>query len=78
VAIHLTDVPFGHIFQKPDDPSLAELAAWIVEKFRSWSDCDGNSESRRAVRRDGRAGITNRGYPHMVPAISGRELINSL
>ena len=24
VAIHLTDVPFGHIFQKPDDPSSAE------------------------------------------------------
>jgi hypothetical protein len=21
VAIHLTDVPFGHLFQKPDDPS---------------------------------------------------------
>jgi pimeloyl-ACP methyl ester carboxylesterase len=21
VAIHLTDVPFGHIFQKPNDPS---------------------------------------------------------
>ena len=25
VAIHLTDVPFGHIFQKPDDPSSAEM-----------------------------------------------------
>jgi pimeloyl-ACP methyl ester carboxylesterase len=25
VAIHLTDVPFGHIFQKPADPSSAEL-----------------------------------------------------
>jgi pimeloyl-ACP methyl ester carboxylesterase len=24
VAIHLTDVPFGHIMQKPDDPSPAE------------------------------------------------------
>jgi pimeloyl-ACP methyl ester carboxylesterase len=84
VAIHLTDVPFGHIFQKPDDPSLAEkkffknneqwlqkegayaliqstkpqslahglndspagLAAWIVEKFRGWSDCGGKIESR--------------------------------
>lgn len=84
VAIHLTDVPFGHLFQKPDDPSPAEqelfkkneewlqkegayaliqsskpqslapgltdspagLAAWIVEKFRAWSDCDGNVESR--------------------------------
>lgn len=84
VAIHLTDVPFGHIFQKPGDPSPAELkyfknneewmrkegayaliqstkpqslapalndspaglAAWIAEKLRSWSDCDGNIESR--------------------------------
>ena len=84
VAIHLTDVPFGHIFQKPDDPSSAEkkffednekwvqkegayaliqstkpqslaqglndspagLAGWIVEKFRGWSDCGGNIESR--------------------------------
>jgi len=84
LAIHLTDVPFGHLFQKPDDPSSDEerffkkneewiqkegayaliqstkpsslapglndspvgLAAWIVEKFRSWSDCDGNVESR--------------------------------
>jgi len=83
-AIHLTDVPFGHLFQKPDDPSPAEqkffktnekwlpkegayaliqstlpqslapglndspagLAAWIVEKFRSWTDGDGNIESR--------------------------------
>jgi pimeloyl-ACP methyl ester carboxylesterase len=84
VAIHLTDVPFGHLFQKPDDPSPAEekffkhneqwiqkegayaliqstkpqslaqglndspagLAAWIVEKFRAWSDCHGDIESR--------------------------------
>jgi pimeloyl-ACP methyl ester carboxylesterase len=84
VAIHLTDVPFGHLFQKPDDPSPAErkffndseqwiqkegayaliqstkpqslaqglndspagLAAWIVEKFRAWSDCHGDVESR--------------------------------
>jgi microsomal epoxide hydrolase len=84
VAIHLTDVPFGHIFQKPGDPSPAEmkffknneewiqkegayaliqstkpqslahglndspagLAAWIVEKFRGWSDCGGQIESR--------------------------------
>jgi pimeloyl-ACP methyl ester carboxylesterase len=83
VAIHLTDVPFGHIMQKPDDPSPAErklfkhneewlqkegayaliqsskpqslaqglndspvgLAAWLVEKFRAWSDCDGDIES---------------------------------
>jgi pimeloyl-ACP methyl ester carboxylesterase len=84
VAIHLTDVPFGHIFQKPDDLSPAEmnffqnnkqwiqkegayaliqstkpqslahgfndspagLAAWMVEKFRGWSDCGGKVESR--------------------------------
>jgi pimeloyl-ACP methyl ester carboxylesterase len=84
VAIHLTDVPFGHLFQKPSDPSPAErklfkhneqwlqkegayaliqstkpqslaqglndspagLAAWMVEKFRAWSDCDGRIESR--------------------------------
>jgi hypothetical protein len=83
-AIHLTDVPFGHIPRKPDDPSPAEqnffkkneewlqkegayaliqstkpqslapglndspagLAAWIVEKFRAWSDCGGDVESR--------------------------------
>jgi pimeloyl-ACP methyl ester carboxylesterase len=83
-AIHLTDVPFGHIFQKPDDLSSAEerffeendkwmkkegayaliqstkphslapalndspagLAAYIVEKFQSWSDFDGIIESR--------------------------------
>jgi pimeloyl-ACP methyl ester carboxylesterase len=85
VAIHLTDVPFGHLMQKkPGDPSAAEkkffehndkwlpteggyaaiqasrpqslahglndspagLAAWIVEKFRAWSDCGGNVETR--------------------------------
>jgi len=84
VAIHLTDVPFGHLFQKPSDPSTAEmklfadneqwlqkegayaliqsskpqslaqglndspagLAAWLVEKFRTWSDCGGDIESR--------------------------------
>ena len=84
VAIHLTDVPFWHLFQKPKDPSPAEkklfkhneewiqkegayaliqstkpqslaaglndspagLAAWLVEKFRAWSDCDGSIESR--------------------------------
>jgi len=83
-AIHLTDVPFGHILRKPDDPSAAErklfehtdewmqkegayaqiqstkpqslaqglndspagLAAWLVEKFRTWSDCGGQIESR--------------------------------
>ena len=90
VGIHLTDVPFFHIFRKPDDDqlSLAEkkffkkvetwqreegayamiqgtrprtispglndspagLAAWIVEKFRTWSDCSGDVE--RAIPRD--------------------------
>jgi pimeloyl-ACP methyl ester carboxylesterase len=84
-AIHLTDVPFGHLLQeKPDAPSPAEtkyfehnekwlpkegayatiqsskpqslaqgmndspagLAAWIVEKFRAWSDCGGDIETR--------------------------------
>jgi hypothetical protein len=78
-AIHLTDVPFGHTFQKPDDLSAGEkqffkenerwlqkegaygliqstkpqslahglndspagLAGWMVERFRTWSDCHG-------------------------------------
>lgn len=82
VGIHLTDVPFYHTFQKPDDLSKSEkkfldtiatyqqkdgayafiqgtqpqalalglndspagLAAWIIEKFRRWSDCDGDVE----------------------------------
>ena len=84
VGIHLTDVPFFHLFQKPKDLSAGEkkfiaesekwqrkegayamiqstmpqslaygltdspagLAAWIVEKFRSWSDCRGDVETR--------------------------------
>jgi microsomal epoxide hydrolase len=84
VGIHLTDVPFYHSFQKPDDPSQKEkaylaqidkftqkegayaliqgsqpqllalglndspagLAGWLVEKFRRWSDCDGDVEKR--------------------------------
>lgn len=84
LAIHLTDVPFGHLFQKPNDASPEEeqffkknetwiqkegayaliqstkptslapglndspagLASWILEKFRSWSDCGGDIESR--------------------------------
>jgi len=37
LAFALTDSPAG-------------LAAWIVEKFRAWSDCDGNVE--RAISRD--------------------------
>ena len=82
-GIHLTDVPYTHMFtMAPDDLSEAEqeyltagqrwlmqegayameqstkpqtlayglndspagLAAWIVEKFRAWSDCDGDVE----------------------------------
>jgi pimeloyl-ACP methyl ester carboxylesterase len=84
LGIHMTDVPFAHLFQKPKDPSRAEaeffkradrwqqeegayamiqstrptslavglddspagLAAWMVEKFQSWSDCNGDVESR--------------------------------
>jgi pimeloyl-ACP methyl ester carboxylesterase len=84
VAIHLTDVPFGHPFQKPGKLSADEqkffkkndqwmqkegayaliqstkpqnlaqrlsdspagLAAWLVEKFHTWSDCNGEIESR--------------------------------
>ena len=83
IGIHLTDVPFFHLFQKPNDLSATEkkfmersekwqkqegayaliqstkpqslaygmndspagLAAWIIEKFQSWSDCDGNIEN---------------------------------
>jgi pimeloyl-ACP methyl ester carboxylesterase len=83
-AIHLTDVPFGHLMKQPSDPSAAEhkyfahiekwmskegayaliqstkpqslaaalndspagLAAWIIEKFRAWSDCKGRLETR--------------------------------
>jgi len=84
IGVHLTDVPFWHAFQKPDDLTHAEkdylsriegftqkngayaaiqgtrpvtpasalndspagLAAWIVEKFYEWSDCNGDLESR--------------------------------
>lgn len=84
VGIHLTEVPFAHLFEKPENLSpneknfLAEgeewqmkegaygmiqstkpqslaqglndspagLAAWIVEKFRTWSDCNGDVEKR--------------------------------
>jgi pimeloyl-ACP methyl ester carboxylesterase len=84
VAIHLTDGPFGHLFQKPKHPSSAEkklfkhneewiqkegayaliqsakpqslavglndspagLAAWMIEKFRAWSDVSRLSETR--------------------------------
>lgn len=84
-GIHLTEIPYGHLFTiPPEDLSAAErrylevgkqwqmaegayamiqgtkpqtaayglndspagLAAWIVEKFRSWSDCDGDVERR--------------------------------
>ena len=84
LGIHITDVPFSHLFEKPDDLSANEkkfiaeaekwqqsegayaliqgtkpqslayglndspsaLAAWIVEKFRTWSDCGGDVETR--------------------------------
>jgi pimeloyl-ACP methyl ester carboxylesterase len=84
IGVHLTDVPFYHMFQKPSDMTGAEekylkkmeafqqkegayaliqgtrpltlaqglndspagLAAWLVEKFRTWSDCDGDVEKR--------------------------------
>jgi len=84
IGVHLTDVPFAHLFQKPGDLSAREekfmaasekwqkeegayamiqgtkpqslafglndspagLAAWLIEKFRSWSDCNGDVETR--------------------------------
>lgn len=85
LGIHLTDIPYWHLFSISDtdlseaerkylengqqwsktegayamlqatkpqtlayglNDSPAGLAAWIVEKFRSWSDCDGNVEKR--------------------------------
>jgi len=85
VGIHLTDIPFGHLFSTPAEEQtdaerdylqrgqrwqMAEgayaliqrtkpqtlgygltdspvgLAAWLVEKFRAWSDCDGEVERR--------------------------------
>lgn len=84
IGIHMTDVPFWHAFQPPDDLTLPEtkflddstamqqrdgayikiqgtrpqtladslndspagLAAWIIEKFQSWSDCAGDIESK--------------------------------
>lgn len=88
LGIHLTDVPFIHSYQQPDDPSHEEknyldaiqkfpqtqgayalvqgsqpqvaaigiadspigLASWIIEKYRRWSDCDGDLE--RAFTKD--------------------------
>jgi pimeloyl-ACP methyl ester carboxylesterase len=83
-ALHLTDVPYGHLLTIDDDElsdeergyvvagrrwrmteggyaleqstkphtlavalgdSPAGLAAWIIEKLRGWSDCDGDVES---------------------------------
>ena len=83
-ALHLTDIPFSHLFALADDElspaereyrvvgrrwtqaegaylqqqatkphtlavglgdSPAGLAAWIVEKLRGWSDCDGDVET---------------------------------
>ena len=40
VAIHLTDVPFGHIFQKPDDLSPAEKK--FFEHNDKWLPKDGS------------------------------------
>ncbi len=84
-GIHLTDVPYWHLFTTPVEDLSAEerayldagqqwqrdegayaliqgskpqtlaygltdspvgLAAWLVEKFRAWSDCDGDVERR--------------------------------
>jgi microsomal epoxide hydrolase len=80
----MTDVPFYHMFQKPNDLAAVEekyltkmeefqtkdgayamvqgtrpqtlahglndspagLASWVVDKFRAWSDCSGDIESR--------------------------------
>jgi len=39
VAIHLTDVSFGHLFQKPDDPSPAE--AKFFKKNDEWLQKEG-------------------------------------
>lgn len=39
VAIHLTDVPFGHLFQKPDDPSPAEKR--FFKKTEQWQQKEG-------------------------------------
>ncbi len=36
IGIHLNHIPFGL------NDSPAGLAAWILEKFREWSDCDGD------------------------------------
>jgi pimeloyl-ACP methyl ester carboxylesterase len=84
IGVHLTDVPFWHAFQKPNDLTPAEesffasqeqfqrresayamiqgtrprtladalndspagLAAWMVQHFQRWSDCDGDVETR--------------------------------
>ena len=83
-GIHLTNMPYEHVYQKADNLSPAEqkylqdigswqrdegayaaiqsskpqtlayglndspvgLAGWIVEKFRAWSDCEGDVEKR--------------------------------
>jgi pimeloyl-ACP methyl ester carboxylesterase len=39
VAIHLTDVPFGHLFQRPDDPSSAEMS--FFKKADQWQKKEG-------------------------------------
>lgn len=51
VAIHLSDLPFRYLQELPHSPLseaeqlyIREVKAWQVEKFRSWSDCDGDVE----------------------------------
>ena len=39
-AIHMTDVPFGHIFQKPDDLSSAEES--FSEENDEWIEKEGS------------------------------------
>lgn len=39
VAIHLTDVPFGHLFQKPNDPSPAEKSFFKISE--EWVKAEG-------------------------------------
>ncbi len=39
VAIHMTDVPFGHLFQKPDDPSYRERK--LFERNEEWMQKEG-------------------------------------
>ena len=57
VAIHLTDVPFGHIFQKPDDPSSAEVKffrsneKWMQEEGAYADSIHQTAEPRSRIKR---------------------------